>query len=122
MKLYVNTYGRALTTITTGKRNIVVDFTTGVREEFTERVSAKANESRIVKTFDVAELVTEEEKARMMIHAFLSDRDGNVISIKDHFFFWPNKLELPETEVKTTITYGDGEYRVTLSSDKPSSM
>jgi beta-mannosidase len=96
----------------------VVDFTTGVRGEFTERLNAKANKSRIIKTFDVADLVTEEEKAHMMIHAFLSDRDGKVISTKDHFFYWPIKLELPQAEVKTTITYGDGEYRLTLWSDK----
>ena len=53
-----------------------------------------------------------------MIHAFLSDSEGNVISAKDHFFYWPNKLELPQTEVKTSVQYGDGEYKVTLSSEK----
>ena len=43
---------------------------------------------------------------------------GNVISSKDHFFYWPNKLDLPETEVTTQVLYGDGEYTITLSSDK----
>ncbi|WP_352423608.1 glycoside hydrolase family 2 protein [Proteiniphilum sp.] len=96
----------------------VIDFSTGKRKEFTERVDAKANDSRIVKTFNIADLVSETEKAYTMIHAFLSDSKGNVISSKDHFFFWPNKLELPETEVKTSVQYRDGEYRVTLSSKK----
>ncbi|NLJ00835.1 MAG: glycoside hydrolase family 2 protein [Bacteroidales bacterium] len=96
----------------------VVDFTTGKRKEFTERVSAKANDSRIVKTFNVAELVTEAEKTRTVIRAFLSDSKGKVISTKDHFFYWPNKLELPPTEVATRVQYRDGEYRVTLSSKK----
>ncbi len=96
----------------------VVDFTTGKRKEFTERVSAKANDSRIVKTFNVAELVTEAEKTRTVIRAFLSDSKGKVISTKDHFFYWPNKLELPQTEVTTKVQYRDGEYRVTLSSKK----
>jgi beta-mannosidase len=94
----------------------VVDFTTGKRKEFKEWVKANANDSRVVKTFHVADLVTEEEKAHTMIRAFLTDRRGNVISTKDHFFYWPNKLDLPKTEVKTRIKYKDGEYQVTLSS------
>ncbi len=94
----------------------VVDFTAGKRKEFKEWVKANANDSRVVKTFHVADLVTEEEKAHTMIRAFLTDRRGNVISTKDHFFYWPNKLDLPETEVKTRIKYSDGEYQVTLSS------
>ncbi|MGI6572573.1 MAG: beta-mannosidase [Fermentimonas sp.] len=94
----------------------VVDFTSGKRKEFKEWVKANANDSRVVKTFNVADLVTEEEKAHTMIRAFLTDRRGNVISTKDHFFYWPNKLNLPETEVKTRIKYSDGEYQVTLSS------
>ncbi len=96
----------------------VIDFTTGKRKEFTERISAKANDSHIVKTFNISELVTETEKTHTMIHAFLSDSKGKIISSKDHFFFWPNKLELPETEVKTKVQYQDGEYRVTLTSKK----
>lgn len=96
----------------------VIDFTTGKRKEFSERVNAKANDSRIVKTFNVSELVTEAEKPRTVIHAFLSDSMGNVISSKDHFFYWPNKLNLPETEVTTQVLYGDGEYTITLTSDK----
>ena len=94
----------------------VVDFTTGKRKEFKEWVKANANDSRVVKTFHVADLVTEEEKAHTMIRAFLTDSRGNVISTKDHFFYWPNKLDLPKTEVKTRIKYKDGEYQVTLSS------
>ncbi|SDZ95895.1 beta-mannosidase [Porphyromonadaceae bacterium KH3R12] len=96
----------------------VIDFSTGKRKEFTERVNAKANDSRIVKTFNISELASEAEKTHTMIHAFLSDSKGNVISSKDHFFYWPNKLELPETEVTTNVQYRDGEYRVTLSSKK----
>lgn len=96
----------------------VIDFSTGKRKEFKEFVNAEANTSRIVKTFNVADLVSETEKAHAVIHAFLSDNKGYVISSKDYFFYWPNKLELPETEVKTSIQYRDGEYRITLSSKK----
>lgn len=96
----------------------VIDFSTGKRKEFTEQVNAKANESRIVKTFNVSDLVSEAEKGHTVIHAFLSDDKGDVISSKDHFFYWPIKLELPETKVNTKVQYRDGEYRVTLSSQK----
>ena len=96
----------------------LVDFERGLQKEYTEQVNAKGNDSRIVKTFDVAELVNESSKSRTMIRAFLSDGDGNVISTKDHFFHWPNKLELPETEVTTQVQYRDGEYQVTLFSEK----
>lgn len=96
----------------------VIDFSSGKRKEFTDRVDAKANASSIVQTFNINDLVSEAEKTHTMIHAFLSDSQGNVISAKDHFFYWPNKLELPETEVKTEVQYRDGEYRVSLSSKK----
>lgn len=96
----------------------VVDFSRGVIKEIKEKVSAKANSSHIVKTFDVAELVSEADKAHTMIHAWLSDHKGTKISTKDYFFYWPNRLDLPQTDVKTTVKYADGKYTVTLLSRK----
>jgi beta-mannosidase len=96
----------------------VIDFSRGRRREFRERVTAKANASQIVKTFDADALVREEDRTHTLIRAFLKDNRGTVISTKDFFFYWPNKLELPETEVKTHVQYRDGEYKVTLSSRK----
>lgn len=96
----------------------VVDFTKGVIKQFKEHVNAKANASEIVKTFNVADMVSEADKANTMIHAWLSDSKGKVISTKDYFFYWPNKLNLPETDVKTSVKYADGKYTVTLVSDK----
>ena len=37
---------------------------------------------------------------------------------KNHFFYWPNKLNLPETEVYSNIIYADEEYILTLWSNK----
>ena len=96
----------------------IIDFSTGLKKEFTEVVSAKANDSKIVKTYNIADLVSESEKAHTMINAFLTDSKGNKISQKDYFFYWPNKLELPETEIETSVKYADGEYKVTLKSSK----
>jgi beta-mannosidase len=96
----------------------VIDFSKGIQKEFREKVNATANASTIVKSYTLSDLVKEKEKKHTLIHAFLSDSDGEVISRKDHFFYWPNRLELPETMVKSNIQYADGEYRVLLSSKK----
>ena len=96
----------------------VIDFNGGKQKELTMKVDAKANSSNIVKTIALAEWMSESDKANMMIHAFLSDGQGNVISTKDHFFYWPNKLNLPETKIETKIKYADGQYTLTLKSPR----
>ncbi|NLO70817.1 MAG: hypothetical protein GX102_07765 [Porphyromonadaceae bacterium] len=50
--------------------------------------------------------------------AWLSDSKGKVISTRDYFFYWLNKLNLPETTIKQSVKYADGKYTVTLSSKK----
>ncbi len=52
-----------------------------------------------------------------MIHAWLSNGKGERVSTKDYFFYWPNKLNLPQAEVKTSVKYADGKYTVTLRSN-----
>lgn len=96
----------------------VVDFSDGIKTEFKENVIAEANNSKIVKTLSISDIVDESEKSHTMIHAYLNDSDGHIISTKDYFFYWPNKLELPETEVESKVSYKDGEYIVTLISKK----
>ncbi len=96
----------------------VIDFSKGIQKEFREKVSATANASTIVKSYKLSELLKEDEKAHTMLHAFLTDSNGKVISRKDHFFYWPNRLELPKTKVVSNVEYADGEYRVTLFSEK----
>lgn len=96
----------------------VVDFNRGVVKEFREKVDAKANSSQVVKSFNSSELVPEEERASRMIRAWLSDSSGKRVSTRDYFFHWPNKLNLPETKVETSVKYADGKYTVTLRSKK----
>jgi beta-mannosidase len=96
----------------------VVDFNRGVVKEFREKVDAKANSSQVVKSFNASELVPEEERASRMIRAWLSDSSGKRVSTRDYFFHWPNKLNLPETKVETSVKYADGKYTVTLRSKK----
>lgn len=96
----------------------VIDFTKGKRKEFSEKINAAANTSHIVKRFRLSDLVTEADKPHTLIHAFLTDNKGKTISVKDHFFYWPNKLDLPVTEVKTYVSRADGRYTVTLTSQK----
>ena len=96
----------------------VIDFTTGTRKEFREKVNARANSSTIVKSYPLSDLLREEEKTHTLIHAYLTDSEGMVISRKDHFFYWPKKLKLPQTTVRSTMQYADGEYRITLTSPR----
>lgn len=96
----------------------VIDFSKGVVTELKEKVNAKANSSQIVKSIDVSSLISESDKANTVIHAWLSDAKGKIVSTKDYFFYWPNKLNLPETKVNSKIVYADGKYTVTLSSSK----
>jgi len=96
----------------------VIDFSKGVVRELKEKVNAKANSSQVVKSIDVLSLISESDKANTVIRAGLSDDKGKTISTKDYFFYWPNKLNLPETKVNTKITYADGKYTVTLTSPK----
>jgi beta-mannosidase len=96
----------------------VIDFSKGVVKELKEKVNVKANSSQIVKSIDVSSLISESDKANTVIHAWLSDAKGKIVSTKDYFFYWPNKLNLPETKVNTKIAYADGKYTVTLTSPK----
>lgn len=96
----------------------VVDFSKGVIKQFKEKINAKANSSEIVKSYNVSDFISEDAKSHTMIRAWLSDSKGKRISTKDYFFYWPNKLDLPETDVKTSVKYADGKYTVTLSSKK----
>ncbi|MDO5664420.1 MAG: glycoside hydrolase family 2 protein [Bacteroidia bacterium] len=96
----------------------IVDFTKGVIKQFKEKINAKANSSNIVKTIDITTLMSETDKTNTMLRAWLSDGKDKVISTKDYFFYWPNKLNLPETNVRTSIKYADGKYTVTLTSKK----
>lgn len=96
----------------------VIDFDGKVLKRFTEKVSAGANTSKVVKSFAASELVTDDQKHNTIVHAWLSDSKGKVISTRDYFFYWPNKLNLPETTVNKSVKYADGKYTVTLSSKK----
>ncbi|MFA6838945.1 MAG: glycoside hydrolase family 2 protein, partial [Dysgonamonadaceae bacterium] len=96
----------------------VIDFSGKKHKEFKQKLSAKANRSTVVRAFKDSELVTEEQKQNVVIHAWLSDRNGKVVSVKDYFYYWPNKLNLPETTISTKVKYTDGKYTVTLSSKK----
>lgn len=96
----------------------VVDFNKGVVKKMTEKVTAKANSSNIIKTINMTDLVKESDKPNTLIRAWLSNNRGEIISTKDYFFYWPNKLNLPQTDVNATVDYADGKYCVTLTSAK----
>lgn len=97
----------------------VIDFSGKKLKDFTKSVTAKANSSNAIKTFNSNDLLTEEQKQHCVIHAWLSDKkDEKVIAARNFYFYWSNKLNLPETTIDTKITYADGKYTVTLTSKK----
>jgi beta-mannosidase len=96
----------------------MIDFEGNVIKSINEPISISANETRQLKSIITAEFATEEQQKNTFVKMQLVDNSGKTIA-QDHFFFrWPNKLDLPETEVKTNIEYADGTYTVTLSSTK----
>lgn len=96
----------------------VIDFNGKVIKTFTETVSAKANSSLIVKSYEVSEMLTEDQKHNSLVHATLRDKKGKVIALKNYYFYWPNKLNLPETKIKKSVSYANGAYTIKLSSSK----
>jgi|LSQX01.1.fsa_nt_gb beta-mannosidase len=94
----------------------IIDFMGKKLKTFKETVSAKANTSSKVKSYAITDLLTEEQKHNCVIHAWLSNKNGKVISEKNDYFYWPNKLNLPQTTIKQKVAYADGKYTVTLSS------
>lgn len=95
----------------------VIDFAGKKIKSFTETVTAKANTSNKIRTYDVADLLTEDQKHNCVVHAWLSDKDGKTVSVKNYYFYWPIKLNLPETTINITVKKEDGKYTVTLSSN-----
>ena len=96
----------------------VIDFDGKVLKYHKEKFNAESNSSNIIKSFNSSELVTEEQKHNTVIHAWITDNNNKTISTKEYFFYWPNKLNLPETNIKKSVKYSDGKYTVTLSSKK----
>lgn len=96
----------------------VIDFDGKVIFKSSDKVTAKANTSEVIKVLNSEDILTEEQRHNSIVHAWLSDNKGRVISTRDYFFFWPNKLNLPETRINSSVKYADGKYTVTLSSKK----
>lgn len=96
----------------------VIDFGGKILKKIKKNIIASANTSAVVASIDVNNLVSEEQKHHTVLHAWLSNKKGKTISTKNYYFYWPNKLQLPKTDVKTSIKYADGSYTVTLQSRK----
>lgn len=96
----------------------LIDFNGKVLKNIKETVSAKANVSELVKSIPLADFGTGEQQKSSVVNVGLSDKNGGKIAEENYFFFWPNKLDLPQTDVKTSVKYADGQCVVTLSSAK----
>ena len=96
----------------------LIDFNGKVLKDLKETVSARANVSELVKSVSINGFATEEQKSNSVVKATLSDKKGKLIAEDNYFFYWANKLNLPETQIKSSVKYADEQYTVTLSSTK----
>ncbi|MDR1742967.1 MAG: glycoside hydrolase family 2 protein [Dysgonamonadaceae bacterium] len=96
----------------------LIDFDGKVLKNIRETVSAKANTSALVKSLPLADFASDEQQKNSVVNVRLTDKNGKQIAEENYFFFWPNKLNLPQTDVKTSVKYADGQYTLTLSSAK----
>ena len=95
----------------------LIDFEGEVIKSIDTKVDAKANASEKVYTIAVKEFATAKQQQNSVVNAVLTDGKGEVIAQSNYFFHWPNKLNLPKTTINKSVSYNEGEYKVTLESD-----
>ena len=64
----------------------------------------------------VANFATTAQQENSVVNVQLIDSKGDAIATSNFFFYWPNKLKLPETKIDKSVSYADGKYTVTLES------
>lgn len=96
----------------------IIDFNGKLLKKIKTKVTAKANESKVVYSCNVNDFLTEAQKHRVVVHAWLENEKKEIVSTRNFYFYWANKLDLPQTKIKTSVTYNDGKYTVTLLSKK----
>ena len=94
----------------------LIDFKGEVRKQIEQKIDAKANASEKVHSIAVADFATTDQQKNSVVNVQLIDSKGEAIATNNYFFYWPNKLNLPKTNIKKSVSYADGKYNVTLES------
>ena len=93
------------------------DFTGKEYSNTQTKVIAKANASEKVYSISIDKFATLNQQKNSVVYVELKDVNNKLIAESKYYFNWPNKLNLPKTNIEQTITYKDGEYTVTLLSE-----
>lgn len=94
----------------------LIDFTGKVYSASKTDVMAKANSSEKVYSVSIADFATATQQESCVVYTILRDKKNKVIAENKYYFNWPNKLNLPKTNIEKEIAYKDGEYTITVSS------
>lgn len=95
----------------------LIDFTGKEYSNTQTKVIAKANASEKVYSISIDKFATLNQQKNSVVYVELKDVNNKLIAESKYYFNWPNKLNLPKTNIEQTITYKDGEYTVTLLSE-----
>ena len=95
----------------------LIDFEGEVLKQIEQNVTAKANASEKVHSIAVADFASTAQQENSVVNVELIDSSGETVATTNYYFYWPNKLNLPKTEINKSVVYEDGKYTVTLESN-----
>jgi beta-mannosidase len=82
------------------------------------KVQIAANTSEMHFSIPVSELVNQDDRKSTLMLAEVLNEDGVLLDDEALYFVLPKDLELPEPELKISITPDGDNYTITLTSDK----
>lgn len=94
----------------------LIGFTGKKEKNLQTQVMAKANASEKVHSLSIADFASLAQQENCVVHVSLTDQENKMVAETNYYFNWPNKLNLPKTQIEKSVTYADGEYTVTLLS------
>ncbi|MDO5104357.1 glycoside hydrolase family 2 protein [Capnocytophaga sp.] len=96
----------------------LIDFNGKIRKQSKKEITINPNESKLVKSLYTFMYISNKNKQKRFAKVTLSDREGKTLAA-DHFFFnWAKELQLPQTEIETTVHHSDGKYVLKLKSNR----
>ena len=95
----------------------LIDFEGEVLKQIEQNVTAKANASEKVHSIAVTGFATTAQQENSVVNVQLIDTSEEVVATTNYYFYWPNKLNLPKTEINKSVVYEDGKYIITLESN-----
>ncbi|HTN69426.1 MAG TPA: glycoside hydrolase family 2 protein [Dysgonamonadaceae bacterium] len=94
----------------------LINFTGKKEKNIQTQVMAKANASEKIHSLSISDFASLAQQENCVVHVSLTDQKNKVITETNYYFNWPNKLNLPKTQIEESLTYADGEYTIILSS------